>query len=148
MEIFIDQSGKIEYTSKATVVAYANTKQKSLFINARDKRKIERIFREAGKPRMFVYKTFAALLYLLIRDDLAKIQSITIDLEYYGKEYLIKNFLLQIMRRQKKFIEKERISFKQVGKTHNCHKRAITVFRGKARPDLTVTAEDVLSFII
>ena len=56
MNIAIDQSSKIEYTNKDTVIAYSNHKQKSLIIKAKDKRKVQKMFREAGKPDIFIYK--------------------------------------------------------------------------------------------
>lgn len=40
MKCYIDQSGKVENTSKLTVVAYANGKVRSLKISAVEKRKV------------------------------------------------------------------------------------------------------------
>lgn len=149
MQIYIDQSGKIEYTNKDTVIAYANKKQKSLLIKAKDKRKIKEIFREAGKPYIFVYKTFAILIYLLIKKDLPKIQRIVIDKEYAGKEPLIKDFLLQIIRKKSKtLIDKEDIYFKQIGRKNNAHKKAINTYQGKDKADILVNCKNVLPYIL
>lgn len=148
MKILIDQSGKIEYTSKNTIVAFSNGKQKSLLIRSKGKREIQEIFRDAGKPDIFVYKTFAILIYLLIKDDLKKIQQIAIDREYHGKESLIKNFLLEILRKNGSNFNPEDISFVLVGKKHPCHKIAINVFRGHSKPDLVVSKKEVLGEII
>lgn len=78
MKILIDQSSKIEYTSKNTIVAFSNGKQKSLGSN----------------------------------------------------------------------FNPEDISFVLVGKKHPCHKIAINVFRGHAKPDLVVSKKEVLGEII
>ena len=148
MRIEIDQSSKIEYTSKDTVVAFSNGKQKALLIRASDKRKIQKIFREAGKPDMFIYKTFAILVYLLIRKDIKDIQEIVVDKEYSGKEYLIKHLLLQILRGQKKVFDKENIYFKQIGKKSKAHEKAINTFQGKIKPDTVVGFKEILPFIV
>jgi len=148
MKIEIDQSSKIEYTSKDTVVAFSNGKQKALLIRASDKREIQKVFREAGKPDMFVYKTFAILIYFLIKKDIKDIQEIVIDKEYPGKEYLIKHLFLQILRGQKKAIDKENIYFKQIGKKSKAHEKAINTFQGKIKPDIVVSFKEILAFII
>lgn len=148
MKILVDQSSKIEYTKKDTILAFSNGKQKSLLIKAKDKRKLQEIFREAGKPDIFIYKTFAILIYLLIKDDIKKIQQIAIDKEYAGKESLIKNFLLEILRKNGSQFNPEDISFVLVGKKHPCHKIAINVFRGHSKSDLVISKKEVLSEII
>lgn len=148
MNIEIDQSSKVEYTSKNTIVAYSNTKQKALSIRAEDKRKIQEVFREAGKPDIFVYKTFAVLVYLLIKDDLTKINSITIDIEYEGKNFLVKNLLLQAIRKDKKFFDKENIHFRRIGKKNNAHKKALNTYQGKIQAETIVEYKDLLFYII
>jgi len=149
MQAKIDQSSKIEYTSKNTVIAYANHKQKSLLIKAKEKRKIEKIFRQAGKPYIFIYKTFAILIYLLIKDDLDQISQIIIDTEYHGHEPLIKDFLLQIIRGKKgKLIDPDAICFRQIGRKSEAHKKAINTYKGKLDPDMVVASQDVLPYIL
>lgn len=148
MKILIDQSNKIEYTRRDTVLAFSNGKQKSILIKAKDKREIQKIFREAGKPYIFIYKTFAILIYLLIKDNLGKVQQIAIDKEYAGQESVIKNFLLELLRKHGSILRAEDISFVLVGKKHNCHKLAIDVLRGNNKPDIIVTKKEVLAEII
>src|SRR3990167_4299054 len=99
MQIYVDQSGKVEYTSQDTVIAYSNAKRKSLVIRAEEKRKIQQMFREAGKPTIFAFKTFALLVYLLIRDDVMDIGTVMIDREYVGKEWLVKQVLPHLWRK-------------------------------------------------
>lgn len=66
MVIEIDQSEKIEYTHKNTVVAFSNGISGSIIIKSKEKRKIQEIFRKAGKPKIFVYDLFAALIFILL----------------------------------------------------------------------------------
>ena len=148
MKIQIDQSSKIEYTSKNTVIAFSNGRQKSLLIKASDKRKLEEIFREIKRPEIFVYKTFAVLVYLLIRADLKDIQEIIIDQEYQGKEPIIKDFLLQIIRKNhKNAVGKEEIFFSCIGKKSRAHQKALQTFQGKIKPDLVVGFKNVIEFL-
>jgi len=149
MKIYIDQSSKIEYTSKHTVIAYANSKQKAILIEAREKQKVEKMFREAKKPYIFRYKTLAILIYLLIKDDLPKISSIVIDKEYVGKEPLIKDFLIQTIRKKTNSkITQDDISFQLIGKHSKAHETAINVFRKKTSANKIITAEDVAPFVV
>ena len=148
MHIEIDQSGKIEDTSHDTVVAYSNGKQKSLLIKAEEKRILQQVFREAGKPHMFAVKTFAVLVYLLVRDDLEEIEQLTIDREYVGYEWLIKQVVLQIVRRRGGALKKEEGMFWSVGKQSRAHVRAIAVYRGNQTPDVVVKAQDVLPYVL
>lgn len=149
MKIYIDQSGKVEYTNKTTVVAFANSIQKAIMIEAKEKREVEEMFKKAGKPYIFKYKTFAILIYLLIKDVLPKIDSIIIDKEYTGKEPLIKDFLIQIIREKKKSkIANDDISFDFIGKKNKAHEKAINVFRKKSVPEKVVTSKDVAPYVV
>ena len=58
MKIEIDQSGKIENTNKNTIIAFSDSKFKSIFISAKEKREIQKFFRRIGKPKIFIYKVF------------------------------------------------------------------------------------------
>lgn len=148
MKIYIDQSGKVEYTSKPTVVAYSNSKSKSLKINGKDKREIQQIFKEAGKPDMFMFRTFGILITILVLPHIDKITSIAIDLEYKGNDHLVKDSFLQALRKKGIFFDKAMIHFVQVGKKHPCHTIAIEVFRGNKKPSVTITAKEVLKYVL
>jgi len=148
MTYYIDQSGKIEFTKEDTVLAYSNGKQKSIIIKASIKRKIQKMFREAGKPEIYIYKTFSALIFLLIKDDLKNIKQLIIDREYKGKENLIKSYLTQILL--KKYIKEKipNIYFAEIGRDIDCHIRALAVKRGKCKVDLAVTLKEITDFLI
>ena len=99
MDIEIDQSIKIEQTDRDTAVAFSNHVSRCALIRAKDKQELQKIFRVAGKRRMFVYRVFAILVFLLIKDYLQKIDTITIDREYLGWEFQVKDYLLQEIRK-------------------------------------------------
>ena len=65
---------------------------------SKEKQALQRFFRKAGVPRLFVYRTFMALVFLLVKPHLGKITHITIDIEYRGQEGLLKNLLLEHIR--------------------------------------------------
>ncbi len=89
MKIEIDQSGKIEQTNLNTIIALSNNVQYALILKKRTKRILQEIFRKQGKPRMFVYQTFAALIAILLKEAKPKTQ-VTIDMEYLGLQDLLK----------------------------------------------------------
>lgn len=147
MRIEIDQSGKIEDTSKNTIIAFSNGCFCSIMIKAREKREIQKIFRKIGKKRIFVYKTFSVLIFLLIKNYLNKIDQIVVDIEYQGNEGIIKNFLLKEIRKVRSDFQKENIIFRGIGKKSRAHFLAYGVAIGKKSADMEVSAKDVLRFI-
>lgn len=144
----IDQSGRVENTSKPTVVAFSNSKNKSIYISAVEKRKVHLLFRTAKRPGIFAYKTFAILIYLLIKNHLREIKTLTIDKEYYGKEALIKKYIIELIRKGGQKYDPSNIHFSEIGKHSNAHKEAITVFRKKKKPQLVAEYKDLLEWII
>lgn len=131
MRIEIDQSGKIENTNRLTVIAYSNDHKKSILITAKDKKIIQSVFRKIGQPKIFIYKLFAVLIFVLIRDSLRKINQIIIDREYVGYENLIKKFIIEIAKHNGKKIEGGIIHFYSIKKKSRAHKIAISIYRAK-----------------
>jgi len=148
MRIEIDQSGKIENTSKNTIIGFSNNIFGSIFISAKDKREIQKIFRNAGKSRIFVYKLFAVLIFLLIIKHLENIDQVTIDDEYPGKGYLIKNFLFQEIQKINPTFSVENIIIKRIGKKSRAHYIAYGVAIDKKLPDKRVSIKEILKFIV
>lgn len=148
MKIEIDQSGKIENTNKNTIIAFSNGKFKSVFISAKEKREIQKFFRRIGKPNIFIYKVFAVLVFLLIKSDLKVVDNIIIDEEYPGKSSLIKNLLLQEIRRIKPDFDRENIIFQRIGKKSRAHFLAYGVAVGKKKADIEVGAREILRMVV
>lgn len=143
MRIEIDQSGKIEDTNRPTVISYSNSKMKTLIILSKDKKLIQKLFRQAGRPKIFVYRTFAVLIFLLLKDDIKNKDQIIIDKEYIGYEKLIKRFILELCQKFDLKIEPDSIHFKEIGKKSNAHKIAINSYRTK-KGDIKITLNDYL----
>lgn len=148
MDVEVDQSGKIENTSKNTVIAFSNKIFGSIFISAKDKREIQKIFRGAGKSRIFVYKLFVILIFLLIKKHLKKIDHIIIDDEYPGKGCLIKSFLFQEIKKRNPDFLADNIIIKRIGKKSRAHYIAYGVATIKRLPDKRVTIKEILKFIV
>lgn len=148
MNIEIDQSGKIESTNFDTIVAYANHEQRSILLPASDKRIIQKIYRDAGKPHLFIYRTFALLIFLLVRDRLHILQEIIIDDEYPGWNFMIKNFLLQQVRTVITDFNKQSICFQCIGKKSPAHHKAYETYVKKSDPDMIARYQDIARFII
>ncbi len=127
----IDQSGKVEDTNKLTTVCVANGKVKTLKISPKEKRKLITTMRILDAPKkIFIYKTFAALVFLLIKDE--KITRVSIDKEYPGHEAFIKEIILRLYKKIK--YKLPIIEFSLIGKTSLAHKIAIETFRGMRKP--------------
>ncbi len=149
MFVELDQSWKIEDTNKKTVIAFSNGHSGSVCISSKDKQFLQSLFRKAGKPEIFIYKVFAVLVFILIKDYLSKLRGIAIDIEYPGKEPLIKDYLMQLIRKyENPEFGKDRIWFKPVGKRSNSHKIAYGVFLGRIKPTKVISHKDVVKYLI
>lgn len=143
----VDMSGKIEETNKPTALALAGHINISLYISATEKQKILKALRAArpkwSRTKINVY-VFSVLLFFLLRDDIEKIDLVTIDLEYTGHDGIIKDRVMTFCQREKIFVYKEQITFASVTKKSPSHQLAYDVFRGKTKSDLLILAQDVL----
>lgn len=134
--IYVDQSGKVEGSGN-TVIAFANGKKAALLIKAKDKRAIQKLFRDIGRGKVFVFRLFSILIYLLIKD--ATFTDVVIDTEYLGKSSLIKGYLLELFRMNGKNILSTQIMFHEIGKKNEAHWHSYYVFTGKRKPEKTAT---------
>lgn len=140
--IYVDQSGKVEYTSKHTVVAYSNGKKSAITIKAKDKRVVQDYFRKNGRGQIFVFWLFSYLIYVLIRD--ADFKEVTIDTEYPGKSDLIKNYIMGHFLKHGKKISPSSIHFHEIGRKCEAHWHAYYVFTEKRKSEKTVLLKGVL----
>ena len=143
MSYEIDQSGKIEQTNKNTVLCLANYKPKTVMIKAKTKRQIQEIFRRNGQIRNYVLFTFCAGLALLLKKYFKK-GCVIIDREYYGKEKVIKNIMLEILRGEKWIPQ---ISFAEIGRKCLAHKHAYLTYSKELVPDCILKKEEILRVI-
>lgn len=146
MKVEIDQSGKIEDTSKNTVLAFSNKIWSAIVIPAKVKRQMQEIFRRRGKPRIFVLRTFSAGVVLLIKDYQKQITDVQIDTEYSGHEAVIKDIIVQMLREQN--VSEPNIYFGRIGKKSMAHHRAYAVALGKLEPERKVGLDELVKVAI
>ena len=145
MHLEVDQSGKIEDTRTHTVLAFSNEIQYSILIPVQVKRECVTTLRGRFKSgKIFYLRLFIVGLFLLLKDHLHEVTSVTIDVEYEGKERDIRRLLLFYLRRIYPYLEKDVIGFRRIGKSSNAHKVAIETFRGRREPDKVIRAEEIL----
>jgi len=98
------------------------------------------------KPKMIGIRMFAAGLFLLLRDHLAVIDTVTIDVEFEGWGGETRGLLLSHIRQKAHDFPKECIIFRYVGKRDRCHTIALATYRGKRKPDKKATGGELLRF--
>lgn len=143
MRVEIDQSGKLEDTNRLTVIALSTGK--TIGIIAREKQALQKYFRQINKRRQYIYKTFAILVFLIIKSG-EKLDEIVIDREYPGQEPLIKSYLLELLRSVDYPIHKRSIIFRSIGKKSMAHALAYKAFQNK-RAQIHVKTKDILKFL-
>jgi len=135
MKYQIDQSGKIEQTEKTTVLAAVNGEPKAIVLPAKEKRRLQELFRRVGAPALFVDTTFATMLYLLIQDLIKKTTNFIIDIEYPGRTKVIEDMISRLTPK------KLTISWKLIGKASKAHDFAYKVYCKKIKAKNTNAQE-------
>lgn len=146
MKYQIDQSGKIEQTERHTVVACTNGSKASIFLNRKEKRILQKMFKQLQNQKFFPYLTFAALIAIVIKEIKPKYK-IIVDKEYEGHENLISE-RVNIYLEQLGYKAKYHLVFGHVGKTSNAHNYAYQVAIGKIMPTKTVNAQQILEIVL
>ncbi len=147
MRIQIDQSVKIEETHRDTVIGLCNSVEFSVTIPAKVKRKLQEDFRRRGKRRLFMYRTFAAGLVLLLRyASFKNLPSVTIDEEYPGHASLLRSMILEMWTR----LEKEIFvfTFSRVGKRSGAHRVAHDTVIGKRKTNKLLSYSEMKRLVL
>lgn len=143
----VDQSGKIENTSVCTVFAYSNGSKNYLYLKPVAKRTIQRWFSTGNKGHVYIYKTFACALYLMIKRFKLK-GTLKVDIEYPGNMSLIKSFLFRIFKKYNYNTDNIDLDFELIGKKSEAHTLAINVYRsGKYSKENSVIASEVFKLL-
>jgi len=141
----VDQSGKIEYTKTATVLAFSDEISFAILIPAAVKRECLRSLRARGKSgSTLTLQLFATALFILFRDHIADIALATIDVEYHSRDREIKQHLLNLLRRAGHAVSSDRFVFQEIGKKSPAHRKAVETLRGKIEPDREIGLEELL----
>ncbi len=139
----IDQSGRIEETQRNTIIAIADKDFAfSVCLKSRTKRKIQKIFRALGKPKLFAIRTFACCLVVLVRKAKVKPAVLIIDIEYPGHEQTIKSIIYQHLN------YRPEIRFKSVGKKSPAHKKAYFTYKKKLKVDFLIKEKEIMDIVI
>lgn len=142
MRIEIDQSNKIEQTSKDTIIGLANGKSFSIVIKRNVKRKLQEEFRKQGKPKLFYYRTFMAGVALLIKyAQLGDVSEIIIDREYSGKETMFKSMFFEMAGQYFKKIPDVR--FEEIGRRSRAHIISYEAMKGKNKPNKMIVYNEI-----
>lgn len=143
--IEVDQSGKIEQTSLDTVVAFRNTEQFTVLMKKKIKAEILVEYRKKHKD--IVYRLFAILIFICIKNYLGKLKLVMIDNEYKGREIDIKKHLLNLILKNNPDFDKRCIKFGNISKKSRAHITAYQTFAGKLAPNKVVLKEEVEKFL-
>lgn len=147
MKIEIDQSGKVEDTSKITVLG--NSIGNNVWITQNDKRFNQHVFRKMGKPQMYMIRLFAALASVLISHSLNGDHTYIIDVEYPGRDAEIKAFIVIYLEKMGLKIDAQRISFSAIGKKSKAHYHAYCILKDANRPQKThISLEKLLKIML
>jgi len=145
MKAEIDQSIKIEDTARDTILAFSNNIPATALIPRQIKRKLQQKFRQNNKSHLFMYRTFATGIVLLIKNYLRKIDVVIIDIEYPGHDKQLKNMILAMLKRLRR--KQPRIYFRQIGKKSNAHSLAYLTYKRKRKPDIFIKQKDLESLV-
>lgn len=147
MKIEIDQSGKIEDTSRLTVLAFSNNKNGVVLILAIDKKILQNFFRRINKPRIFTYLSFSVLVYILIKNHISNGCSIIIDREYPGYEKFISEKLREFIQDNTK-IKDFRIYTYEITRKSNAHSLAWKAYNQRDKRNIRkIKAQDIIKII-
>lgn len=148
MKIEIDQSGKVENTNKLTALAFSNGECGVIIINSREKKLIQKFFREIKEPKLFVSLTFTALVFILIKSVIKKCHQIIIDREYAGFEKFIHRKLTQFIK-ENSSAKDFRIFTSEIGKKSKAHIFAYSAYNKKSKiPVRKITAQEIIKIIL
>lgn len=153
MHIEIDQSIKVEDPG-TSIWAYASKDSTyTISMSSKVKRQIfdeVRLSTKSKNRKAARLKLFAIGVYLLIEDDLSRIQSIMIDREYEGQpsENMIKDYVLRFIRRQRPSFNKRNVYFGHVVPGQGSDRAAYLVHKKKNQPDKVVGLNDIRRVLI
>lgn len=145
MKIEIDQSGKIEQTQWPTVIGVSNGKSYSLLISANEKKKLQGYFRKRNKGKIYVLRVFAGLIYIAVTKFASEVDSVTIDLEYYGRDKTIHSMIKEIATNCR--MKLPAIHFARIGNRPRAHYTALDVFAKRKKPTVRVTAQEIIDLL-
>lgn len=146
----VDSSGRIDDVTSPTVISISAGLSITLLISGTEKRRalqaIHRLKPSWGSTRLNVY-LYTILVFSLLKDHIRKLDLVVIDSEYQGYESVMKDTILRLLRKNGVKIDKMKLNFVSLARSSPARIMASRVYKGLAEPDLSITAEEVLSKI-
>lgn len=139
----IDQSGKVEEIGKDTILAISNGHSFAIKITSKTKIALKQMFNRSGRNKIYVYKIFSILVYILIVNCGLRVREVIIDEEYSGQNKLIKDMVSQLLTNKGKEIPE--IYFARIGNRPKVHYAAYNVFIRKIKADKVCSLEEVIN---
>lgn len=137
--VYVDLSAKAEQWARASAVAMSNDGCRVYLVSGKVKQQARRLIRERHGGKSDQYRLLAALVFLVIRDDLPNISQVVIDQDYAGQqaEATIKNLLLRLIRKVKPDATAGLVRFAEV-RGSRADKLAKQVYDGERQPDRVI----------
>jgi hypothetical protein len=152
MEIYIDQSGKIEKKNQPSIIGFSNDEKKFIYISRKNKRFVFAFLEEKyGRQKTNILRFFSITVIILLNYYKKKISSVTIDKEYTGREKEIKNYIEQFSKKRKQTIEKEKIKFASIGKNNPAHLLVWKTYRDLKRQKVKIESlsfKEIVNFLL
>lgn len=146
LKLELDQSGKIESTNVDT--ALATSDGRSLLIPASVKRTCLLEIRREGRYKVpSQILVFTVGVFLLVQDRLCEGVAITIDEEYRGNGWFIKDHLLNLFKSAGHDIDPQLIEMGFIGKHSPAHSFALATYRKTLKPQRVVSVQDILTLL-
>lgn len=137
--VYIDLSAKAEQWTRPSAVAMSNEDCRVYMVSGKVKQRARRLIRERHGGKSDQYRLLAALVFLVVRDDLPAITQIVIDQDYAGQqaEATIKNLLLRLLRKEKTGVTAGMVRFAEL-RGSRADRLAKQVYDGERLPDRVV----------
>lgn len=147
MRLEIDQSNKIEQTSKKTAIGLSNNVHLAVSISGTEKQKLLTYFRKINQRKMFMVLTFCALICFLLNMEDFNTLEIYIDREYNGYDQFIKNKITELLNKKlQKKLDIHQLHIIHVGRGSNAHKVANEAGKNKFK-SIKITSNQILKLI-
>ncbi|MFQ5873724.1 MAG: hypothetical protein ACE5JL_07970 [Dehalococcoidia bacterium] len=146
MHIEIDQSQRVE-EARDTILAFSDGEKYAIQVPVSVKAAAREVLRAKRRDKGVAnLRIFIACVYLLIERHLDRIEHITIDEEFTGKDGEIKATLLNYIRWSRPDFPSANVTIRRIGKKSGAHYVAYGVASGRREADRVITSEELLGF--
>ncbi len=146
-ESSVNLSGKLKSPQSPSVLALAGSKNFTLMISAEEKKVIfDRLKKERPGSSLIRHRiqVYATMIFVLLKNRVADVDQVRIDVEYTGYEAAIKEHLLNLLRRRNISASAKKITVSRLMPGDAAASLARKVLQGKQKPDGWMTAKDIL----